>query len=65
MTTPEKGAQTSLFLSTEAEPARFHGAYVVNKRIVEPDPAARDDALAERLWAESAKLAGIAATAPG
>jgi NAD(P)-dependent dehydrogenase (short-subunit alcohol dehydrogenase family) len=57
--TPEKGAETSLFLATEADPTRFHGAYVDNKRIVEPDRPARDDALAERLWEESARLVGL------
>jgi retinol dehydrogenase 12 len=59
MLTAEKGAETSLFLATEADPAEFHGAYVDNKRIVEPDRPARDDALAERLWAASARLVGL------
>jgi retinol dehydrogenase 14 len=57
--TPEKGAETSLFLATEADPVQFHGAYVDNKRIVQPDRPARDDALAERLWEESARLVGL------
>jgi NAD(P)-dependent dehydrogenase (short-subunit alcohol dehydrogenase family) len=57
--TPEKGAETSLFLATEADPSRFHGAYVDNKRSVEPDRPARDDALAERLWDASARLVGV------
>jgi NAD(P)-dependent dehydrogenase (short-subunit alcohol dehydrogenase family) len=65
LATPEKGAQTSLFLATEADPARFHGAYVVDKRIAEPDKAARDDTLAERLWAESARLVGLPELEPG
>jgi NAD(P)-dependent dehydrogenase (short-subunit alcohol dehydrogenase family) len=59
MLTPEKGAETSLFLATEADPAQFHGAYVDNKRIIEPDRPARDDALAERLWEASARLVGL------
>jgi NAD(P)-dependent dehydrogenase (short-subunit alcohol dehydrogenase family) len=59
MLTAEKGAATSLFLATAADPAQFHGAYVDNKRIVEPDRPARDDALAERLWTESARLVGL------
>lgn len=57
--TAEKGAATSLFLATTAEAARFHGAYVIDKRIVEPDRAARDDDMAERLWRESARLVGL------
>jgi retinol dehydrogenase 12 len=56
---PEKGAATSLFLATVADPAPFQGAYVVDRRIVEPDPAALDDQLGERLWAESARLVGL------
>jgi retinol dehydrogenase 12 len=56
---PDKGAETSIFLATTADPAAFHGAYVTAKRIVEPDPTARDDALGETLWEESARLVGI------
>ena len=56
---PEKGAATSLLLATVADPAPFHGAYVIGRRIAEPDSAARDDRLAEALWTESARLVGL------
>jgi NAD(P)-dependent dehydrogenase (short-subunit alcohol dehydrogenase family) len=56
---PEKGAATSLFLATVADPIPFHGAYVIGRRIAEPDSAARDDRLAEDLWTESARLVGL------
>jgi len=56
---PEKGAATSLFLATVANPIPFHGAYVIGRRIAEPDPAARDDRLAEALWTESVRLVGL------
>jgi NAD(P)-dependent dehydrogenase (short-subunit alcohol dehydrogenase family) len=56
---PEKGAETSIFLATIPEPARFNGAYVIGKAAVQPDSAALDDALGERLWTESAKLVGL------
>jgi NAD(P)-dependent dehydrogenase (short-subunit alcohol dehydrogenase family) len=56
---PEKGAATSLFLATVADPTPFHGAYVIGNRIAEPDTAARDDRLGEQLWTESARLAGL------
>src|SRR5438128_2373714 len=59
LVTPEKGAATSLFLATVADPTPFHGAYVMGRRIAEPDPAARDDRLAEALWTESARLVGL------
>ena len=57
--TPEKGARTSLFLATISDPAPFHGAYLIDSKPAQPDPAALDDALAERLWAESARLVGL------
>jgi NAD(P)-dependent dehydrogenase (short-subunit alcohol dehydrogenase family) len=56
---PEKGAATSLFLATVADPTPFHGAYVIGNRIAEPDTAARDDRLGEQLWMESARLVGL------
>lgn len=56
---PEKGAGTSLFLATVADPTPFHGAYVIGERIAEPDSNARDDGLAEELWSESARLVGL------
>jgi retinol dehydrogenase 12 len=59
LTTPDKGAETSVFLATVPDATPFHGAYVIDKKIAEPDPAARDDALAERLWQESARLVGL------
>ena len=61
---PEKGAATSLFLATVADPTPYHGAYVMDQRIAEPDTAARDDRLVEALWAESARLVGVSASAP-
>jgi NAD(P)-dependent dehydrogenase (short-subunit alcohol dehydrogenase family) len=59
LTGPEKGAATSLFLATVADPAPFHGAYVIGRRVAQPDPAACDDDLAELVWAESARLVGL------
>jgi len=59
LVSPEKGAATSLFLATVADPTPFHGAYVIGQRIAEPDSAARDDRLAEDLWTESARLVGL------
>lgn len=56
---PEKGAATSLFLATVADPTPFHGAYVIGNRIAEPDTVARDDRPGEQLWTESTRLAGL------
>lgn len=59
MVSPEKGAETSLFLATTPDPAPFHGGYVVGRALERPDPAALDDELARRLWDESARLVGL------
>jgi NAD(P)-dependent dehydrogenase (short-subunit alcohol dehydrogenase family) len=59
LVTPEKGADTSLFLATVADPAPFHGAYVIGHRVALPDRTALDDGLGERLWSESARLVGL------
>ncbi|MGA8550554.1 MAG: SDR family oxidoreductase [Stellaceae bacterium] len=56
MVSPEKGAETSLFLATVPDPAPFHGGYVVGRALERPDPVALDDKLARRLWDESARL---------
>ena len=60
---PERGAANSLFLAAVPDPTPFHGAYVVGKRVAEPDAVARDDRLGEELWAESARLVGLPALA--
>jgi retinol dehydrogenase-12 len=57
--TPERGADTSLFLATVADATPFHGAYVIGHRVARPDRTALDDELAERLWKESARLVGL------
>jgi NAD(P)-dependent dehydrogenase (short-subunit alcohol dehydrogenase family) len=56
---PDKGAATSIFLATVADPTPFHGTYVINKATTQPDTAARDDKLAEALWQESTRLVDI------
>ena len=59
MASPERGAETSLYLATVADPAPFHGGYVIGKALARPDPAALDLDLARRLWDESARLVGL------
>ena len=56
---PDKGAMTSIFLATTPDPVPFHGAYVIGKFIASTDLTARDDALGEALWQESARLVGL------
>ena len=61
LTGVDRGAATSIFLATMPDPTPFHGRYVIGRRAHQPDPAALDDALAEALWAESARLTGLPA----
>jgi NAD(P)-dependent dehydrogenase (short-subunit alcohol dehydrogenase family) len=59
MLSPEKGAETPVFLATAPDPKFFHGGYVVRRALTQPDPAALDSDLARRLWEESARLADL------
>jgi NAD(P)-dependent dehydrogenase (short-subunit alcohol dehydrogenase family) len=59
MISPEKGAETPVFLATVPDPTPFHGGYVVRKALTQPDPVALDSGLGRRLWDESARLAGL------
>jgi len=59
MKSPEKGAETSLFLATVPDPAPFHGGYFIGKSLAHPDPAALDRDLARGLWEKSAQLVGL------
>jgi NAD(P)-dependent dehydrogenase (short-subunit alcohol dehydrogenase family) len=56
---PNKGAETIVYLSASPEVADVTGGYFYRCRLIRPAPQAEDDGAAERLWAESAKLAGI------
>jgi len=56
---PEKGARTIVYLASSPEVAKVSGAYFYKCRAVAPSEQARDDAVAGRLWTESAKLAGV------
>ena len=56
---PEKGAETIIYLASSDEVAKTTGLYFYKCKAVEPSKLAQDDAAAERLWAETAKLAGI------
>jgi NAD(P)-dependent dehydrogenase (short-subunit alcohol dehydrogenase family) len=56
---PEKGAQTIVYLASSPDVARVTGEYFYECRPATPTAEARDDATAKRLWIESARLAGI------
>jgi NAD(P)-dependent dehydrogenase (short-subunit alcohol dehydrogenase family) len=58
---PEKGAQTIVYLASSPEVAGVSGKYFYQGRPATPTREARDDTAAQRLWIESAKLSGIEA----
>lgn len=60
---PEKGAQTPLYLATSPEVEGVSGAYFENRSAVRSSPASYDGAVARRLWRVSAELAGLPVSA--
>ncbi len=56
---PEKGAETIIYLASSGDVAKTSGLYFYKCKPVVPSKLALDDAVAERLWTETAKLAGI------
>ncbi|RKI38551.1 SDR family oxidoreductase [Corallococcus sp. AB004] len=61
MLSPEKGARTSIYLASSPEVAGVSGEYFIKCRKAKPSSAARDEALAERLWQVSEELTGVKA----
>ena len=58
---PEKGAETLVYLASSPNVAGVSGEYFYKCRPATPTAEARDDDAAQHLWVESAKLAGIEA----
>lgn len=58
---PEKGAETIVYLASAGEVEGVSGKYFFECREVSPTRAAQDDEAAQRLWRESARLAGLSA----
>jgi retinol dehydrogenase-12 len=58
--TPEKGAETVIYLSASPEVEGASGGYYFDCRLKTPSAAAQDDAAAESLWQLSERLVGIA-----
>jgi retinol dehydrogenase-12 len=56
LVSPEKGAETSVYLASSPEAARYRGEYLIKCRPARPKPWAEDDAAAERLWGLSTAL---------
>jgi retinol dehydrogenase 12 len=56
MTTPEKGAETLVYLATSPEVEGVTGKYFVKSRQARPSPISRDPELAGKLWVASERL---------
>jgi retinol dehydrogenase 12 len=59
--TAERGARTSVYLSSSPEVEGVSGQYFIKCRPAKPSREARDEQLAERLWQVSAELTGVGA----
>jgi NAD(P)-dependent dehydrogenase (short-subunit alcohol dehydrogenase family) len=60
MLSPERGADTTVYLASSPDVAAKTGGYYVKRQLREPSAAARDDGLARRLWEISERLTGLA-----
>jgi retinol dehydrogenase 12 len=56
---PEKGAETVVYLATSAQVQGASGGYYFDCRPAQPTLAAQDDEAAERLWQLSERLVGV------
>ena len=58
--TPEKGAETVLYLATSPQVQGASGGYYFDCKLTPPSSAAQNDGAAEQLWQVSERLVGIA-----
>jgi len=58
--TPEKGADTLLWLAAEPLDSLVNGGYYVDRRLTQPSVPTRDPAVAAALWEASEKAVGLA-----
>jgi len=61
---PERGADTIVYLASSPDVAGETGGYYVKRQRREPSAAARDDAAARKLWDISEKMTGLAPAQP-
>jgi len=57
--TPEKGAQTSIYLASSPEVADVSGQYFVKSKPAKSSPASYDEAAQERLWSLSERMTAL------
>lgn len=56
---PEKGAETSVYLASDDDVAGQTGGYYTRKKRVQPSRAAKNADTAKRLWEESLRMTGL------
>jgi retinol dehydrogenase-12 len=61
---PERGADTIVYLASSPDVAGQTGGYYVKRQRREPSAAARDDAAARKLWDISEKMTGLTPAQP-
>lgn len=59
MRSPEKGADTVIYLASSLDVEGVAGKYFANRRAVRSSGASHDPALAQRLWEVSERLTGL------
>jgi len=64
MLSPERGADTIVYLASSPDVAGQTGGYYVKRQRREPSAAARDDTAARELWELSEKMTGLASARP-
>ncbi len=57
---PEKGAETSVYLASSSEVQSIAGKYFVDCKVTQPAPRATDMTVAGKLWDVSAEMAHLA-----
>ena len=64
MASPERGADTIVYLASSPDVTDETGGYYVKRQRREPSAAARDDAAARELWEISEEMTGLAPAQP-
>jgi hypothetical protein len=64
MKSPEKGAETSIYLASSPEVEGSSGKYFVKKAEARSSSVSHDEGLAARLWEVSAELTDLPAQTP-
>jgi hypothetical protein len=59
MISPEKGAETSIYLASSPEVAGLSGRYFVKKAEARSSEVSHDERIARRLWEVSAELTSL------